>query len=211
MLAWGYYKSLFNEFGFDIVIGLTVFLSIHLYKKYKLHQENHKLVRQEQVETFINVFSNKSSNNKFIVEQVFENKFGSSLSYREIDYFLQFSNPTELISNYIRSRSYFSFPENKNSPEIKSRYTKRLVKIAIPIKDLGGYFIFSALGLACILYSYQIMAIYGPTSFVASCAFGVYLVFVALLFLQQNMNYNAALMVTRFVNYKDIKSCRWVY
>jgi len=211
MLGWGFYNAFFEYVGLDLALTLTIFLSLHLYRKYKLHQENQRVVRQEQMEMFLKVFSGDLKKDRFVVEQVFENKFGCGLSYGEINYFLKFSNPTELLSKYIKGRSYFDFKVDSKYPRIKQSLNSKLFRFAVSSKNVVGYFLSAFLGFICIVYSYHSMLDSGPLAFVTICLFGGYLVFVALLFLEQNVKYSAAFFVGEYVRHREKSGQNWVY
>lgn len=170
-----------------------------------------KIVRQEQLEIFIKVFSGKFKNDPFIVEQVFENKFNFPLSFYEIKYFLKFPNPTEAIKNYILSRSCFEFSLESKSPVL----IERLAGSAY-FKYMRNWYLFLyfSLGMGS-LYSiaghFWVMANYGPIAFLFSTSLAVYFLFLALQFLFAGQKLDVAKKLSRQIEQVEKNSCKWLY
>lgn len=208
-LGWGYFKTVAETSELHIGFAILIYLSLYLYKNYRERHESTKLVRQEQLETFIKVLSSKLKTNTFIVEQAFENKFGKSLAYYEIKYFLKFPNATESIKMYLNCKYYFEFEAYNDIPKLKKKYRSRS-KI-IRFWRIGCYFILA--GMAFYSFSFQIfiMREVGPYALLLSLSLAVYFIFVAILSLDSASRLTTAVSLNKQIENMNIRQVKWRY
>ena len=206
-LGWGYFKTIAETSELHIGFAILIYLSLYLYKNYRERHENTKVVRQEQLETFIKVLSSKLKSNTFIIEQAFENKFGKSLSYYEIKYFLKFPNATQSIKMYLNSRSYFEFEPYNDIPELKKKYKSR--PTLIKLWRLGCYFVLAGMAFYSISFQMFVMREVGPYAFLLSLSLAVYFIFVAILSLDSASKLSTALSLNKQIEKMNIRGVKW--
>ncbi|WP_088329176.1 hypothetical protein [Lacimicrobium sp. SS2-24] len=208
---WGFIKALWETGQFHVGFALVTFFSLALYRRYKLEQQNKKIVRQEQLEIFIKVFSGKFKNDPFLVEQAFENKFEYPLSNQEIKYFLKFPNPTESIKNYISSRGNFEFSLEFKRPELKNRLKGRFYPNLLKGWYLTLYFVLGMGSLYSIPGHAWVMSHYGPIAFLFSISLAVYFFFLALQFLFAGQKLDTAISLYKHIGTVERGVCKWLY
>ncbi len=77
------------------------------------HHERQELAKRERITNLTEALINKPINNDaYILEQLFQDRYGVLLDYKEIKYFLKQENPSWLINQYISARVWLKFNES---------------------------------------------------------------------------------------------------
>lgn len=72
--------------------------------------ERKELAKRKRIENLTEALTNNEiENNPYILEQLFQDRYGALLDYKEIKYFLKQENPSWLISQYIKARALLKF------------------------------------------------------------------------------------------------------
>lgn len=77
------------------------------------HRERQELAKRKRIENLIEALTSKKiENNSFVLEQLFQDRYGVLLDYKEIKYFLKQESPSRLINTYISARSWLKFNDS---------------------------------------------------------------------------------------------------
>jgi len=94
-----------------VVVFLTCF--IVMYKWMHEHKEKKETARRTKIESLGEaLMQDKFGNNAYLIEQLFLDRYGALLNFKEIKFFLRQENPSYLIVQYINSRGFLKLNDN---------------------------------------------------------------------------------------------------
>ena len=84
-----------------------------IYKWMHEHLERQELAKRKRIENLAEALINKPIvNNPYILEQLFQDRYGSLLDYNEIKFFLNQENPSRMINQYINGKLWLKLSDN---------------------------------------------------------------------------------------------------
>jgi len=203
-MDWGLLKTFATEFGLPLYIVMIFFLIAKSYPKIKDYNDHKKTLKKEVIDTLFELYSNpKLYENRFLVEQIFENKIGKPISYRELQYIQNLLSPSESLDLYIKGRKYIQFTIEESKPVYTKFFSDEKTRTLKKAWNTIWYFVFSMLGLTSIPLSVKLIEViniywYAGTLFVA-----FYFLSIAYLCFMGIREINAAEYFIRLVQFSD--------
>jgi hypothetical protein len=118
------------------------------YKRIKEHQALNLKATKEQLDAITSLLEDKEKmKNKFLVEQVFNYKFGNYIPFTVISLLLSFKNPTEAINNWVIAKSNLITEFEPARFSFRGRMGSKKYRATWVWVNIAGYFIFSFFGL----------------------------------------------------------------
>ena len=143
MLPWNAITDIAQSYGVPSVLLLAGMLISRLYYKFKVDTETVRKLKHEEIQLLLTILSDKNANQKFLIEQIIETKYGRPISWREISYLLKLVSPSEALSLYADSHYWIEFPYSSNKPEFRGYFQKPIYRKWRKRFNVGSYFFLS--------------------------------------------------------------------
>ena len=192
-----------KDLGFPAyVVGVITLISVG-YKRIKEFQERNLKSTKEQLDTMTELLLNeKKLNNKFLVEQVFQYKFKTSIPYTIIVLLLNTESPTSSFKDYVFARRYLKFDLGDSNISYKKNMASQSHRKKWHIINVVGYFIFAFLGLGGLFYLDKINRYFGFTWMIVTIPLVFYFLWVAYEFIMSSLRIKAAENIMKEVEWK---------
>ncbi|AXX59715.1 hypothetical protein [Vibrio vulnificus] len=197
----------YEVFGTPKVVAVVVILFITTFKIIKSRIDKSREEKTGRISEMIaEIEKNHQPRYHFVVEQVFQNRFGFLIDYPVIKVFMSSDTPTSDLLKYIQGYRYLDF----NDDYTKIGYKGSLNKTKLNARKylfLFGYFVCSFFGIGSI-------AVLPEIGFEHSAGFVVYLFFIfsmlflAYLFLDDSTRQQSAIGLIEKYQNKSIKVVR---
>lgn len=118
------------------------------------HIQRKELSQRKRIESFNKALINKKvKTNAYVIEQLFLDRYGFLLSYKEIKYFLRQEKPSYLISKYLSAKNFFLEFDDRCTclKPVNMLRGKGLYCISLPAFVL--FIVFGLLGLLSLISS----------------------------------------------------------
>lgn len=94
------------------VVSFLLISFVVLWKWSKDHLERKELSKRKRIENLTQALTDeKVQNNAFVIEQLFQDRYGQLLEYKAIKYFLCQESPSIMINQYLSARHFLKFNE----------------------------------------------------------------------------------------------------
>ena len=142
LLRFGY-----DILGMDKIAALVILSFIWIAKVAKNRSDSLRDSKYKKVgEMIAELEKNNQKEHSFIVEQVFQNRFGILVDYPIIKFFLLSNTPSKDLYNYVQGRNYIEFTNNYKKLKLKGKLTSKKLKLRSFIY-LISYLLSAFLGL----------------------------------------------------------------
>jgi hypothetical protein len=102
-----------NAASLPQILSFMLVSLIIIFKWMREHHERQELAERKRIENLTEALINKPiKNDAYILEQLFQDRYGVLLDYKEIKYFLNQENPSWLINQYISAKVWLKFNES---------------------------------------------------------------------------------------------------
>lgn len=152
-MPWREITEIAQSFGVPSVIVLAGIFISRLYYKYKLNVEIVRKFKNEELQLLSTILSDKHINQKFLIEQIIETKYGRPVSWREISYLMKLASPSEALSLYSDSNYWIEFPYESDKPKFRGFFEKPNYRKWRKRFNIGSYFLLSFSALIAFLSS----------------------------------------------------------
>ena len=141
---WGTFLGQIQDNQELLYVFLVILFLINTYPVVLRYHEHRKVVRKEQFDAVVGVFSDqKLRSSHFLVEQVIENKFGKAIPYRDVEYMLQMNSPSEALRAYIGGFALLDSRAGMKQPSYRGLYSLRWYRRLMRGGSLILYFVTS--------------------------------------------------------------------
>lgn len=156
-------KQFADVFNIQGAWVLVTFLFLYTYKKAKEVYSYHKLKRSEALQRLIDFYNTTSEvKDPILLESLFEDYFGKTVSSHELHFFRNTSWPSRYIRMYLSARSYLEIPSHEDKLVVR----KDKCLAARRFFYLGWYFVFGFLGIAMLFGAYPVFSEIGPKIYI---------------------------------------------
>lgn len=144
-MAWIF--NTLENYGFPAILILFAFLIAKFYFRYKTQTEDVRKLKNEEIRLLSETLANETPYKIFLLEQLFETKYGRSMSWREISFLMKLASPSEAMSLYADSFYFVDFPYEEISPTYRGHLKSDKYRKSRKSWNVICYFIMSAFGL----------------------------------------------------------------
>ncbi len=133
-----------------------------------------------------------SRRSRLVVEHAFEIYLRKRLSFEEIQALLLLSNPLHAMRMFSKVGQYISFNSETKQFEYRSFVSTGLRRAIHQVINLGGYFLFSIVGVLVFLYSPEFIGGKNPLGYLPLGLVALALLFMSYLFLEDGTSLTMA-------------------
>lgn len=125
LLIFGY-----DQLGVEKIAALVILVFIWIVKVVKNRSDGSREAKYARVgEMIAELEKEDQKDHAFIVEQVFQNRFGILVDYPIIKYFLRSNTPSKDLYKYIQGGKYIEFSENYRQLYLKGRLSPLKLRV----------------------------------------------------------------------------------
>lgn len=146
-MPWNAITDIAQSYGVPSIILLAGILISRLYYKFKVDTETVRKLKHEEIQLLSTILSDKNANQKFLIEQVIETKYGRPISWREISYLMKLASPSEALSLYADANYWIEFPYSNGKPKYRGLFQKPNYRKWRKRFNVGSYFFLSFITL----------------------------------------------------------------
>jgi len=150
--------KIIQEFGFSgiyaafAVVSATIVIFLYRYRHAKSAQEYKLKTSKEQLDSIVDLYTvtkdkNDNSQNRFVVEQVFNYKFKFYIQFAVIQILLDLDNPTEAIMNYKIGKVHLELNKENGKLEYREKMKSETYREKWKKINISLYFINSTIGV----------------------------------------------------------------
>lgn len=203
-MDWGFITTFAEKFGLEMYLAMIFFLIAKSYPKIKGYNDYKKTLKKEIIDTLFELYSNpKLYENRFIVEQVFENKLGKPISYRELQYIQNLVSPSEALDSYIKGRKHILFTIEENTPTFTKIFSDGKMRNLKKMWNTTWFFVFAMLGFAVIPLSVKLIEVINIYWYAGTLFLALYFLSIAYLCLMGIREIYAAEYFIKLVQFSD--------
>lgn len=185
--------GMLKDFGLEAYLAGIIILISMAYERIKEHQVQNLKATKEQLDAITSLLEDKEKmQNKFLVEQVFNYKFGSYIPFTVISLLLTFKNPTEAINKWVLAKTNLVTDFESARFEFRGRLVSSQYRKNWVWANITGYFIFSFLGLGLLFSLPKVFVAVHYSWVIGSGALVLYLLYFSYEFIMSAKRIRAA-------------------